>query len=1057
MPKTHNPLPQLIPMRVEHLRQVLGARLWSERQDLPVLGGPIKDHPTLITEAAGQTMQQVKSGEYFGAPSGDWQQRWFRVEIPAPGPGQGGRRYFFWDCRGETTAYLDGDPWAGLDVAHPYCILPDRSCTLWLDCGTYQTGVWAAGKFPDPYGLRFEGAWIACRDPLSWETYWDLDTLASLMETLLKEDGLNNTLRMWGPFPEVVKAHPALRRLLYHLDEAHKAWETGGLQALAPVLKQIYREFPAESWQPRVTLVGHSHLDLVWMWPEVEGERKGVHTFATALRLLEEYPEYTFMWTSPANYKALERRAPGLHAAIREQIRKGRWEATGGSWLEFDTLIASGEALGRSLALGQRYFEKLRGSISSTLWVPDCFGYNVALPQLLKLAGVRNFYTSKISWSVITDFPYQSFVWRSPDGSEVLTHLTVIGDGNPETPHSLEHMARAYRQGDVHGEMLTGLGVGDGGGGTTVESIERVRRLANLTHTPSTSWGFVEPFFERLQQQRDQLPVYEGELYLEFHRGIYTTHSEFKRLYRGLERALQAWEAVRAVTGGGPVDEYPWERLCFCQFHDAIPGSSIQLVYDQLQPELQALGDLALGQASKELCSYLRPSGTDKGLAIFNPLLLPCRAFIELPVCSKVILEDGEELPLQGGQDGVLVSVPLEGLGLRCLQIVDEKPASSGVANPGVSDPAGWQVTPQVLDNGVLHVEFDAQGHISAVRDAVGDWPLAEPPGFMLYPDNPPYFDAWEVDHEALSQGGQAPGETALEVIETGPVRAILRGSAPLGEGSRLTVDYILEAGSNVLRIEAQADWREAHRLLKYHLPTLLRGRMARFGAPFGSVARPQTPALPREEAMWEVPASRWAAVTDDAGRDGLAIVSEAKYGFSCRDGNLALSLLRAADDPVRDDPTQPQRLCPQTATDQGLHRIRFALSRYRAVSQGDQLSTAAQAEALYAPFVLTTADGVPAWTPPVRMASDLGTLVPSWMLPSRQGQGFVLRVHETLGVAGTLSLAFDREPRAVQPVDLLERPVEGVTVNRLDGAHYEVEVRPYQVVSLRVVSNKDM
>ncbi len=1048
MPVTHNPLPQLIPARVNRLRQILGGTLWSDRQDLPVLGGPINDHPILVTEAPSQAYRPVKPGEFFGAPTGDWQQRWFRVEIPAPQAGQAGRRYFFWDCRGETTAYLDGDPWAGLDVAHPYCILPDRACTLWLDCGTYQTGVWAQGKYPDQYGLRFEGAWTACRNALAWEAYWDLEVLGGLMEYLLKEDGLTDTLRMWGPFPEIVKAHPVLRKLLYALDEAYKTWEIDGTHALALALKQIYRDFPAESWQPKITLVGHSHLDLVWMWPEVEGERKGVHTFASALRLLDEYPEYTFMWTSPSSYKALERRAPGLHAAIREQIRAGRWEATGGSWLEFDTLIACGEALGRSLALGQRYFEKLRGSISTTMWVPDCFGYNVALPQVLQLAGVRNFFTSKMSWSAITNFPYHSFVWRSPDGSEVLTHLTVIGD--PESPSGLANMARTYRQGDVHGEMLTGLGVGDGGGGTTVASIERVRRLANLSLVPRTGWGYVEPFFDRLEQQRAQLPVFEGELYLEFHRGIYTTHSEFKRLYRGLERALQAWEAVRAVTGGREVDEHPWERLSFCQFHDAIPGSSIQLVYDQLEPELQALSDQALNQAAAELGAFLRPTTASAGLAVFNPLLLPRRAVIELLTCSNATLEDGSGLILQPVQEGLLASVPLDGFGLRSLRLTDSGPARNGAYT-------GWQVTPKVLDNGVLRVEFDDQGQVTAIRDADSAWPFASAPAFVLYPDNPAYFDAWEVDHGALRLGGTALGGMQLEVIEGGPVRAILRGSAALGERrsgtpqSRLTVDYILEAGSDALRIEAEVDWREAHRLLKYHLPTGCRGRMARYGAPFGSVERPQHPAFPREEAMWEVPASRWAAVTDDPGWAGLAILTEAKYGFSCRDGNLAVSLLRAADDPVRGEISQPQRLCPDHASDQGVHYLRFALARYRAVTHGDQLSTAAQAEALYAPFVVTPVNGASPWTTPVKLASDLGTLVPSWALPSREGKGFILRLHETLGAPGTLKLAFANAPQAVQPVDLLERPVERVIVNRLDELHYEVEVKPYQVVSLRV------
>ena len=350
MPPKQNPLPELIPNRVMYLRDLLRASLWESKIPLSVTISPILDKPVSYEQAAGLSFVPIQPGQHFGEPFGAWQQAWFRVDVPAPQPGQTGRRYFFWDCRGETVAYIDGQPWAGLDVAHGYCILPDRAVTLWLDCGTYQTCMWAPDtKEIDQYGLLFEGAWTACRNLKNWEVFFDLDVLAEYLQMLLKRDGLENMVREWGPFPAADRAHPVLRQLLDMLDEAWMAWEMGGVEALAPALKRIYAALPAESWQPKVTMVGHSHLDLVWMWPEIEGNRKAIHTIATAQRLLDEYPQYRFMWTSPHVMKLVEEQFPQMYQDIKQRIKDGRWEATGAPWVEFDTLLATGEALGRSL------------------------------------------------------------------------------------------------------------------------------------------------------------------------------------------------------------------------------------------------------------------------------------------------------------------------------------------------------------------------------------------------------------------------------------------------------------------------------------------------------------------------------------------------------------------------------------------------------------------------------------------------------------------------------------------------------------------------------------
>ena len=1058
-PASPNYFYQLVPLRLTKLKQILKGRLWKARLDLEVFGGPLLDEFIPVTEVQTGQFVPVKQGETFGPPFGDWKQRWFRVEIPRPALGQEGQRFLFWDSRGETTAYLDNEPWAGLNVAHDYCILPDRACTLLLDCGTYQTAMWYPGKAIDRYGLRFDGAWMAVRDPDAWQAYWDLEVLTQLVAHLIQQDNPNLVFSEFGTIPEFEKAHPVLRKLLVALDHAWDAWQGGGIQKLLLVLKSIYDQFPAESWQPTIQAFGHSHLDLVWMWPEAVGERKAVNTFATAMRLLDQYPEFKFMWTSPANYQALERRQPALYQQIKARIAEGRWEATGGAWVEFDTLIASGEALARSLALGQAYFKTLRGEISTTLWLPDCFGFNVCLPQLMALAGIKNFFTGKMSWNIVTKFPYQSFVWRSPDGSEVLAHLDVPG-ATDESVHSLVETARSYRQMGVHNEILKWTGVGDGGGGTRPESIEMINRWKNLVGTPKVAWGQVEPFFDRLEQARRQLPVYEGELYLEFHRGIYTTQSEFKRRYRALERALQAWEAVRSVFGGGAIPPAFWERLCFSQFHDALPGSSIPLVYDQLGSALEFLGSKGLERATEDLKKAVDQKAILPALSFFNPLAIDRRVVVTLPLTAAEIKPDlslatggGQVIPLQisgsGDSKKAIASLQMGGLSvLKGYTTTDPSPAAHEME---------WEVTPSVLDNGLLRVEFDERGQLQRISENGSAWPLSEAPHFSLYPDQPPSFDAWEIDQVLMRQEVPMIKYIKLEVIESGPVRGILRGGLPLGEASRMSFDYILEAGDPTLRVEVTVHWHEKHALLKYHLPTQFHGKMARYGAPFGSVERQQVPGLPREEALWEVPGSRWAAVTDDAGLDGLAIITEAKYGFSARDGSLAVTLLRSPVDPTREgeDLAAPAGK-PLQSTEEGQHTIRFAVARFHPFTSKGEPSTAAMAESLYAPILAapvmtSTMTALPAPFVIDPGSGDFQSVVPSWVLPAQATQGYIIRLHETMGVAGKLTLEFAQPVHSVSLVDFLERPLTSMEAIRIDERHYEVDYHPYQILSVLV------
>jgi len=301
-------------------------------------------------------------------------------------------------------------------------------------------------------------------------------------------------------------------------------------------------------------LTGHAHIDLVWLWPERVGEAKAVHSFATADRPIDMYPQFRFAYSQTASYAAVSRSAPTLHRRVLHRIGQKRWEASGAMEVESDMLPPCGEALARSFLLGQQAFAGLRGGKPSRLlWLPDVFGYAGCLPQLMRQTGVEYFFTTKMTWGAVTKFPYSSFVWRGDDGSEVVAHIVSqnFGYNGKTSLGELKGHAFGHRQSDVHHEFLAPTGYGDGGGGPTEEMCERARRVANLASLPRVKWGGVEPFFDRLAKLRAKLPTYRGECYLEYHRGVFTT--------------------VRSQQPGRPQDEAMWE----------VPGSRWAAVSDE--------------------------------------------------------------------------------------------------------------------------------------------------------------------------------------------------------------------------------------------------------------------------------------------------------------------------------------------------------------------------------------------------------------------------------------------------------------------------------------------
>ncbi len=1001
----------LVPNRVQSAVTRLKQSIWFDCQSLAVeASDPSEIHESLEV-AVHKPLRPVVVGQPWGKL---YDQRWYRVMFPD----HDGSLYINWRDQAEGTLYLDSIPYYGLDVAHRYCALPRNVRVGWVEAVCIQSGIW----HPESSGLshegaRFEGAFTCQKNEDAWHAYHDLKCLFDLMldERARENPQLQPHLIPFGcQQPGVENNSPYYRRMLRLLDEAVDIYDRRGVPALREKLAEIYREFRRKDPMINCTISGHAHIDLVWLWPERVGEFKATHVFATMNRLMDSYPEFRFSYSQPASYEAVRRHSSGLYDRILERIHAGRWEATGAMYVESDTWMACGEALARGFSVGQEAFCELSGKRSTLTWLPDAFGFTACLPQVMKLSGVDYLYTTKMMWNPINRFPYSSFIWKGMDGSEIVTHMSQnSGYVTHMNVGDVKNGYYGHLQSDVHGEYILPTGYGDGGGGTTDEMCERARRLDSMPNMPSLTWDHPEAFFKRMESVRNRLPAYQGECYLEYHRGTYTTHGNLKEAFRRLERELQIREAVACCRSEGPISLLAWKRAIFSQFHDYITGTSIPDVY------LEGVPDLNRISLEQHRDSQQSLETEPAELCIFNPLPIPVKEWIS---------------PVEGC-DPVYVEIPpMSGI------------AASTAMRPIV--PAPVSLAERQLSNDLVELKLEKDGTIGQLRTLGREIKIAEPlAALVTYQDFPTAFDCWEIDRHTLSTGAKCATPVKIKMCDQGAHRAGLSVSRTIGEKSRITVVYWLESGSPTVQIEVHLDWHEPKTLLKMHFPTRYRAPHARFGCGFGSVLRPQLPVGMAAEAMWEVPFSRHLAVFDEGESEGLFLVTESKYGASVHNGDIGLSLVRSPQWTGFDDahinvrPPHLARVQPESRfTDIGRHDIRFSIGLYDGTSPREH-QPAVLADRLYTrPFLY---NGKPVSTAYHGLEGG-HTLVPCWAIPG-SSERWTLRMHEVSGRRGSSRLMLDEGWRATA-VNLLGEPIDKLVDER-----GQFDYSPYEIISLEI------
>jgi alpha-mannosidase len=943
----------------------------------------------------------------------------------------------------EALTYIDGAPLVACDRHHQELAIPVR---------------WRDGK---PHSLMLHG-WTGLGGwpPADRGTRPFMGSCAVVEIDQPTRDFLCTARVGLGVASTLEKNDPRRSRLLTALDDAFKILDTrepfgDGFYASVDRAHAALREGIERAGPPLdvdIVATGHAHLDVAWLWTLGQTRRKAGRTFHTVLELMEQFPDYHFTQSQPQLYDYVRVDYPDLFEAIKKRVAEGHWEPIGGMWVEADCNITGPESLARQFLLGRTFFAEHfgNGAESPVLWLPDVFGYCWALPQLIRQAGLEYFMTVKIGWSQYNRMPYDSFWWQGLDGTRVLTHFSTTPD--PEwavstynaaaTPGEAIQAWTNFQQKELRQELLMIYGYGDGGGGPTAEMLENIREMNSFPGTPRLRQGSAIDFFSKLETETGrELPTWNGELYLELHRGTYTTQGRNKRANRKSEFHLHDAEFLAVMAQlVNPSFEYPaadlteaWKLVCLNQFHDIIPGSSVRDVYvesltqyervletaDEVQRSaLEAIADSAGGDVVLvNPTSFVRDD-----LAFWNGRLSPGER-LETP--------EGETVATQAGPEGTWIAP-------GSLAPFSVTPLTVHSGEPGTRE-STLVATNRLLENDQLRVDLDERGDVVRVYDKENDRDVV-PQGqvanqFQAFEDRPLNWDAWDVDIFYDDRLWTSEPASSIEVVEAGPLRATLEIHRRV-----LNSDYVqrISLGHNSARLDFETviNWRERHTLLKVAFPVEVLSPLATYEIQWGNVQRPTHRNTSWDWARFETCAQKWVDLSE--GDYGVSLLNDCKYGHDVRDGVLRLTLLRS--------PTMPD---PEA--DQGEHRLVYSLLPH-AGTWGE--TTIAEAYGLNDPIVVAAPRrGEPTGEKISRGASlvslDRPNVVIETVKGAEDGRGFIVRLYESQRQRGDVTLTAGVPLAGGWRTNLLE----------LDQSELEVEadsvvipLRPYEIATVRLV-----
>lgn len=882
--------------------------------------------------------KRIRRGKRWG---GMYDCAWFHLTGEVPESVRGRRLFAVVDVFGEGLAVdADGEPLRGL--SHVFNIAgvaeyfnpPVGKSVVELPVGCDRVDMWIDCGFNGIFGKdilcgRLRRADLAVLDEAAYAFYFDY-LAAAFLAVACKGERRRSVFRA--------------------LNKAYRAYEGGNAERARAILAEVL-SLPSDS-DLSLSAVGHSHLDLAWLWPLRETARKAARTVATAVSNLEKFPDYVYGASQPQEFAWLKENHPALYAKVKKYVAEGRFELQGGMWCECDTNLTGGESLIRQFLYGTQFWEREFGVRVNNCWLPDVFGYTAALPQIIAGCGMKYFMTQKISWNEHNDFPLETFVWRGLSDDGVLVHLLPANTYNSSgaAPSLAELYANHRKKDKISDEALVLFGAGDGGGGPCETNIELIRRYASTQGLPKIKFGRADELFDRLAAHRDEYPEYKGELYLEKHQGTYTTQSNNKKYNRMCEYALHTLEAVGAIAArkgyAYPADRVAeiWKEVLLYQFHDILPGSAVTRVYKETD-EAYARLLAELRDLTARATAYLAEGRGGK--AFFNPAPYAREGFERV---------DGEWYAYAAA------------------------PYSFAAATPVSVVPYGVKAGGGVIENEAVKAVFDGDGRLCSVVDKTTGKEFNN--GFLnrlnVYHDKKLMYNAWDIDIDYTKRKPR-PFKPVSTRFYTEGAAAVAETEYVYGK-SRIVQRAVLAAGKPYIEFDTEVDWHETHKMLRAEFrPSVFSDRVT-CDIQFGNISRSTRTDNKTDWAQFEICAHKYADVSD--GGFGCAVMSDGKYGYRVKDGLISLNLLRS--------PVYPDR-----QADRGKHRFRYAFYPHA----GDCFSAEVPKWSYLFNLLPVTADGCAAETAPPVSVRERNIIVET-VKPSEDGKGTVVRLYENEGKA---------------------------------------------------------
>ncbi|MDR1639202.1 MAG: glycosyl hydrolase-related protein [Clostridiales bacterium] len=999
--------------------------IWIEvlRKDFFIPLGPLEfeaffTHDKLsIADALSRDFTPAPKGLEWGS---EWEYGWFRTNVTFPEEANGEMIALSIANGAESLLYVDEKPFGTVRAGwlhyshHSYqdnlislkgvpgekhSIVTETYCGHWFP-GCITGPVIGGNLEPDEIKSKVGDCSFGIWNEDAYQLWADALVLKEIMD-YLPDGSLRGAQIYHGliDFTNIVDFEIPLadRRALYK----------SARLALAPLLAA-----KNGSTAPVMHGIGNAHIDVAWLWPLQETERKTARTFAAQLRMIDMYPEYKFLQSQPHLYKMCKEKYPEVYEGIKKAVKDGRWICEGGEWVESDTNMPSGEALIRQILHGTKFFKDEFGVTNEVFWLPDTFGYSGALPQIIKGCGLKYMFTQKIFWAYNESqkFPYNSFIWEGIDGSEVRAFLSTsyLYLTNPKTMNETWTDRRCPES--LLDSYLIPYGYGDGGGGPSRDYIEFGIRQKDLEGAPNFKFSSPHELFTHLDESFPNDNKYTGELYCAAHRGTLTSQSRTKRNNRKAEFALreaEIWGSVSTLPYPAEAMRNIWETVLLNQFHDILPGSSIARVYEEAEAQM-AKAITEANEVSLSLASSLVSPG--QGISVFNSLSWERTALIELPdfFASGASTSLGEKIPVS--QKLALVKLP--SYGTLCL-VPDE-------SNKKAANPVEVAETESgiILDNGLVQVKVLPNGEIesfSLKSFQANQGPLNR---FHLYKDLPRTFDAWDIDVGYIENEVPLDDSGIISLLSSSPLQASVKVEKTIGN-SKLSQIITLSADSPVLVFDTEIDWHELHKLLKVSFPSSIQSQDVFNEIQFGYIKRPTHRSRQSDKDMFEVTNHKYSAIAN--GSRGIAVLNDCKYGVSALGGEISLSLLRAPS-------------APDFKADNGIQKFTYAFTAFEGpFSESDIVRLGYELNVQ--PLVI---DGVCDEKSFFQVSSK--AVILDTVKPAEEGSGIILRLYESLGTNATAILTTPLPVKEAFFCDMLEN-VSGVAdLSKLDFRPFEVK-----------------